>query len=143
MANKKKQANPGTVQFNKFISELPEKREKIKAQIGFRYELLESQKRINYQNEFDRLQGAKKLPGLDANAKSRMKGLQKKTKQSLNGEPSHRIYSTKFKFIIIYIMGSYHKRKRLLEEKYGKLVVVKPFNGDIGRNTVASHRQQK
>ena len=78
MANKKSLANPGTVQFNKLISELPEKREKIKAQIEFRHELLESQKRVNYKNEFDRLQGAKKLPGLDANAKSRMKELQKK-----------------------------------------------------------------
>ena len=69
MANKKK-VTPGTVQFNKLISELPEKREKIKAQIEFRHELLESEKRVNYNNEFDRLQGAKKLPGLDAKAKA-------------------------------------------------------------------------
>ena len=48
MANKKKQANPGTVQVNKLISELPEKREKIKAQIEFRHELLESQKLVYY-----------------------------------------------------------------------------------------------
>ena len=96
MANKKKQATPGTAQFNKLISELPEKREKIKAQVQFRHDLLESQKRVNYQNEFDRLQGAKKLPGLDAKTKSQMKELQKKARQSLNGEPSHRIYSTKF-----------------------------------------------
>ena len=97
MPNKKKQANPGSVQFNKLISELPEKREKVKAQIEFRHELLESQKRVNYKNEFDRLQGAKKIIGLDPQVKSRMKELQKKTRQSLNGgEPSHRIYSTKF-----------------------------------------------
>ena len=96
MTNKKKQATPGTVQYNKLIAELPEKREKIKAQIEFRHDLLESQKRINYKNEFDRLQGAKKIIGLDANAKSRMQELQKKARQSLNGEPSHRIYSTKF-----------------------------------------------
>ena len=95
MPNKKK-VTPGTVQYNKLIAELPEKREKIKAQVQFRHDLLESQKRVNYQNEFDRLQGAKKLPGLDANAKTRMKELQKKAKQSLKGEPSHRIYSTKF-----------------------------------------------
>ena len=95
MANKKKQSTPGTVQFNKLIAELPEKREKNKAQIEFRHELLESQKRVNYKNEFDRLQGAKKPPGLDAKAKPRMQGLQKKVRQSLNGEPSHRIYSTK------------------------------------------------
>ena len=93
----KKKAIPGTAQFNKLIAELPEKREKIKAQVQFRHDLLESQKRINYQNEFDRIQGAKKLAGLDQNAKSRMKELQKKARQSLNGgEPSHRIYSTKF-----------------------------------------------
>ena len=72
MANKKKQATPGTVQFNKLIAELPEKREKIKAQVQFRHDLLETQKRVNYKNEFDRLQGAKKLPGLDAKTKSRM-----------------------------------------------------------------------
>ena len=93
MPNKKK-VTPGTVQYNKLIAELPEKREKIKAEIEFRHELLESQKRVNYKNEFDRLQGAKKIIGLDANAKSRMQELQKKAKQSLNGEP-HRIYSTK------------------------------------------------
>ena len=56
----KKKAIPSTVQFN-----LPEKGENIKAQVQFRHDLLEPQKRINYQNEFDRLQGAKKLSGLD------------------------------------------------------------------------------
>ena len=92
----KKKAIPGTVQFNKLIAELPEKRENIKAQVQFRHDLLESQKRVNYKNEIDRLQGAKEPPGLDANTKSRMKELQKKAKQSLNGSPSHRICSTKF-----------------------------------------------
>ena len=92
----KKKVNPGTVLYNKLIAELPEKREKIKAQIEFRNNILESQKRVNYKNEFDRLQGAKKISGLDANAKSRMKELQKKAKQSLNGSPAHRIFSTKF-----------------------------------------------
>ena len=93
----KKKATPGTVQFNKLIAELPEKREKIKAQVQFRHDLLESQKRVNYQNEFDRLQGAKKLAGLDQHAKSRMQELQKKARQSLKGDTdTHRIYSTKF-----------------------------------------------
>ena len=96
MANKKKQATPGTVQYNKLIAELPEKREKIKAQIEFRNDVIESQKRVNYKNEFDRLQGSKKIIGLDPQVKTRMKELQKKAKQSLNGIPSHRIYSTKF-----------------------------------------------
>ena len=92
----KKKAIPGVGQFIKLISELPEKREKIKPQVEFRNDNSESQKRVNYQNAFDRLQGAKRLPGLDANTKTRMKELQKKAKQSLNGTPSHRIYSTKF-----------------------------------------------
>ena len=97
MANKKKQSTPGTVQYNKLIAELPENREKIKALVQFRHDLLESQKRVNYKNEFDRLQGAKKLTGLDANAKTRMQELQKKARQSLTGgEPSHRIYSANF-----------------------------------------------
>ena len=96
MPYKKKQAIPGTDQFNKLIAELPEQREKVKAQVQFRHDLLESQKRDNYKNEFDRLQGAKKIAGLDDNAKTQMKELQKKAKQSLNGTPSHRIYSTKF-----------------------------------------------
>ena len=55
----KKKANPGTVQFNNLIAELPEQREKVKTHIQFRHDLLESQKRVNYKNEFDRLQGAK------------------------------------------------------------------------------------
>ena len=38
-------------------------------------------------------------------------------------------------------MESYHKRKILLEEKYGKLIVFKPFNDE--RVVIASHRQQK
>ena len=95
MANKKKLAVPGSVQYNKLIAELPEKREKIKAQVQFRHDLLETQKRVNYQNEFDRLQGAKKLVGLNPNVKTQMKELQKKARQSLTGLPSHRIYSAK------------------------------------------------
>ena len=71
-------------------------KKEIKAQVQFRHDLSESQKRVNYNNEFDRLQGAKKLLGLDANTKTRMKELQKKANQSLNGTPSHRICSTKF-----------------------------------------------
>ena len=36
-----------------------------------------SQKRINYKSEFDRLQGARKLSGLDPHVKTRMQELQK------------------------------------------------------------------
>ena len=93
----KKKVIPGSIQFNKLIAELPEKHEKIKAQVQFRHDLLESQKRVNYQNEFDRLQGAKKLPGLDPQIKSRMQELQKKARKSLKGDTdTHRIYSTRF-----------------------------------------------
>ena len=94
MPYKKKQAIPGTVQFN--INCWATRKKKSKAQIEFRNNILESQKQVNYKNEFDRLQGAKKLSGLDANTITRMKELQKKAKQSLNGTPPHRIYSAKF-----------------------------------------------
>ena len=57
----KKKATPGTAQFNKSLAKLPEK----KAQVQFRHDILESQRRVNYQNEFDRLQGSNKIPGLD------------------------------------------------------------------------------
>ena len=56
----KKKLNSASSQANKLINELPERREKLKTQVQFRHNVLESQKRINYQNEFDRLQGAKK-----------------------------------------------------------------------------------
>ena len=92
----KKKLNATSIQTNGSINELPEKREKIRAQVEFRHDLLESQKRVNYQNGFDRLQGAKKLTALDTNAKTRMKELQKKARKTLNATPSHRIYSTKF-----------------------------------------------
>ena len=69
----KKKATPGTVQFNKLIAELHAKQEKVNAQVQFRHDLLEPQKRMHYKNEFDRPQGAKRLPGLDANTKTRMK----------------------------------------------------------------------
>ena len=41
-------------------------------------------------------------------------------------------------------MEYYHRRKKELQEKYGKLITLKPFNDDdICKNTKASHRQQK
>ena len=64
MANKKK-LQLGSIQANKFISELSEKREKITTQVLFRSEMLESQKRVNYQNEFDKLHGSARLSALD------------------------------------------------------------------------------
>ena len=37
-------------------------------------------------------------------------------------------------------MESYHKRKKLLEEKYGKLIILKPYNDDNG---IVDNKQQK
>ena len=37
-------------------------------------------------------------------------------------------------------MGSYHKRKKTLEDKSGKLITLKPYNDDIG---VPGYKQQK
>ena len=80
---------------NKLMGGMKQKRADIVSSVQFRNDVLESQKRVNYQNGFDRLQGAKKLSGLDPNVKSRMQELQKKARQSLKGD-THRIYSTKF-----------------------------------------------
>ena len=77
MADKKK-LKVGSIQAYKFIAELLGKREKIKTQVRFLKEMLESQKRANYQNEPDRLQGAKRLTALQPDVKSRMKELQQK-----------------------------------------------------------------
>ena len=79
MANKKK-LNLASTQANKLIAGLPERREKIKTQVQFRNTLLESQKRVNYQNEFDRLQGSKRLTALQPYVKSRTKEIQKENK---------------------------------------------------------------
>ena len=40
-------------------------------------------------------------------------------------------------------MDSYHKRKKLLEEKYGKLINVRPYNDETFNNKIASDKQQK
>ena len=37
-------------------------------------------------------------------------------------------------------MESYHKRKKLLEKKYGKLISLKPYNDDVG---IAGNKHQK
>ena len=97
MTNKKK-LNVASTQANKWIAELPERREKLKAQVQFRHDILESQKRVYYQSEFDRLQGAKKISALQPNVKSRMKGLQSMARKSLKGKTQN-IYRTTFEFI--------------------------------------------
>ena len=79
MANKKK-LNVASTQANKLIAELPE--------------IFEPQKRVNYLNEFDRLQGAKRLTALQPDVKTRMEELQNKARQSLKGE-AHNMYKTK------------------------------------------------
>ena len=79
MANKKK-LQLGPIQANKLIAGILEKREKIQAQVQFRHDILESPKIVNYQSEFDRLQGAKRLTALHPTANSRMKELQNKAR---------------------------------------------------------------
>ena len=37
-------------------------------------------------------------------------------------------------------MESYHKRKKVLEEKYGKLIILKQYNDDVG---IADNKHQK
>ena len=102
MANKKK-LHLASTQANNLIAELPKRGKKIKAQVQFRNEILESQKRVNYKNEFDILQGSKRLTALQPDVKSRMKDLQQKARRSLNGEPPHAIYEAKFGLILQYI----------------------------------------
>ena len=79
---------------NKLMEEMKKKKVNIASSVQIRNDILESQKRVNYQNEFDRLHGAKKLSALDPTAKKRMKD-QTKARQSLKGD-THIIYSTKF-----------------------------------------------
>ena len=45
---------------NKSMSEMKKKPASVASPIQFRHDILESKKRVNYQNEFDRLQGAKR-----------------------------------------------------------------------------------
>jgi hypothetical protein len=91
MAGKKKKFIPGSIAANKLIAEIPAQAEKIRASIMFRHDALETQKRVNYQNEFDRMHGMKHInPGLI----SRMKELQGKAHKSLKPD-SHFIYKAK------------------------------------------------
>ena len=59
-----------------------------------------------------------------------MKELQSKARQSLKGETQHSIYKTRFYFISQFTEhGIISATKKLLDEKYGKLIQVKLFNG--------------
>ena len=80
---------------NKLMEEMKKKKKSIASSVQFRNEVLESQKRVNYQNEFDRLQNTKKLSALDPTAKARMEHLQREARKSHKGE-THIIYSTTF-----------------------------------------------
>ena len=98
MANKKK-TNPlalmGYEIDNKLMSEMRKEIATIASSVQFRNDILESQKRIDYQNEFDRLQGAQIFIGLQPHVKERMTELQNKARQPLKGE-THCIYKTRF-----------------------------------------------
>ena len=80
---------------NKLMSEMNKKKASVASSVQFRNEDLESQQRINYQREFDRLQGAKRLTALHPNVKYRMIDIQHKARQSLKGE-THNVYRTEF-----------------------------------------------
>ena len=70
MANKKKTIPQplipkGYETDNKLMSEMKKEKASVASSVQFRNEALESQKRkVNYQSEFDRLQGAKRLTAL-------------------------------------------------------------------------------
>ena len=76
-----------------------------------------------------------------------MKDLQSMARKSLKGDgDTHRTYSTRFWFIIICLMDSYHKRKKVLEERYGKWITLKPFNDErapASRRGIVDNEQQK
>ena len=74
---------------------MKKKKVNIAPSVQFRNGILESQKGVNYHKEFDRLHGAKQLVALDPTAKTRMKDLQNKARQSLKGD-THLICKTKF-----------------------------------------------
>ena len=46
---------------NKLMEEMKKKKVNIASSVQFRNDVLESQKRVNYQNEFDRLHGAQQI----------------------------------------------------------------------------------
>ena len=83
----------------KLMSETKKKQASAPSSVQFRNELLESQKLVNYQSEFDRFQGAKRLTPLHPSVKSRMVDIQHKARQPLKGD-SHAIYKTKLQFIL-------------------------------------------
>ena len=93
---------PSSLQVNKLTAELSEKRERIAASVKYRDDLLKTQQRSNYINEYDRLRGEierRRVRGLlSINLKNRQSDLKKLAKQSLD-VPTHDIYIV---FVIIY-----------------------------------------
>ena len=87
--------NPSSLQVNKLIAELPERRERITASVKYRDDLVKHQERSNYINEYDRLKGEierRRVRGLQSvKLKNRQSDLKTLAKQSLN-EPIHDIY---------------------------------------------------
>ena len=88
--------NPSSLQVNKLIAELPERRERITASVKYRHDLLKHQERSNYINEYDRLKGEIERSKLDklhgySRLEARLKKIKELAKLSINGEP-HEIY---------------------------------------------------
>ena len=73
----------------KLLESLREKNSKALSSTQFRHDALEAQKRINYQNEFNRLRGDKSIADINHTHKKRMELLQKMAKSSLLGEVYH------------------------------------------------------
>ena len=90
--------NPSSLQVNKLIAELPERRERITASVKYRDDLLKHQQRSNYINEYDRLKGEierRRVRGLQSvKLKDRQSDLKKLSKLSLYGiVPDDNIFS--------------------------------------------------
>ena len=81
------------------MSEMKKKQASVASSVQFRNEVLDSQKRINYQSESDRLRRAKRLTALHPNVKSRMTVIQHIARQSLKGG-THNMYRIKFSFVL-------------------------------------------
>ena len=81
----------------------------IPLSIQFRNDILESQKRIRYQSEFDRLQGVKRLTALQPDVKTRMKELQHLARQSLK-TTTHIVFILQ-NFNLLQYMGTWKVTK--------------------------------
>ena len=76
------------------LSEMKKIKASVASSVQFRNGILESQKRVNYQNEFDRVQAAKRISALHPNVKERMNYIQQKARASPHTQ-NHVMYKPK------------------------------------------------